>query len=84
MIVDSLQKCNPLAQRQEEGTCLTSKRNSAHMTHRRALRKLIISSAERLKTVFVQAMFTRTLYKWTIHVPNEDNGAIFIPTIRGE
>ena len=30
------------------------------------------------------ANFTRTLWIWTIHVPNENNSAIVLPTIRGE
>ena len=33
---------------------------------------------------FVNAKFTRTLCIWTINVPNENNSAIVIPTIRGE
>ena len=32
----------------------------------------------------VQAKFTQTLFIWTIHVPDEKNSAIVIPTIRGE
>ena len=50
--MDSLQKCKPPAKRQEKGTCLISKRNIAHLTQRRALRTLIIASAERLKSLF--------------------------------
>ena len=37
----------------EEGVCLFFKRNIAHLTHRRALRTLIIASAERLKSLFL-------------------------------
>ena len=58
--------------------------NIAHPAHRRALLTLILASAERLKRLFVPAKFTRTLCIWTIDVPNENNGAIVIPTIRGE
>ena len=60
------------------------KRNIAHLAHRRSLRTLIIAAAERLKSLFVQAKFTRTLFIGTKHVPNEINSAIVIPTIRGE
>ena len=55
-----------------------------HLAHRRTLRTLIIASGERLRSLFVQAMFTRTLCNWTKHVPNENNSAFVIPTIRGE
>ena len=75
---------NPLTKRYEKGICLIFKRNIPHLAHRCALRKLIIASAERLKSLFVQAKFTQTLCVWTIHVPNENNDAIVIPTIRGE
>ena len=59
-------------------------KNIAHLAHRRALRTLIIASAERLKSLFVQAKFTQTLCVWAIHVPNENNSAFVIPTIRAE
>ena len=75
---------NPLTKPQEKGICLIFKRNIAHLAHRRTLRTLIITSAKRLKSLFVQAKFTQTLCIWTIHVPNENNSAIVIPTIRGE
>ena len=75
---------SPLPKRQEKGHSLTFKRKIAHLTHRRALRALRIASAERLKSVFVQAKSNSTLCNWTIHVPNENNSAIVIPTIRGE
>ena len=58
--------------------------NIAHFEHRRALRTLIIVSAERLKSLFVQAKFTRKLCVWATHVPNENNSAIVLPTITGE
>ena len=64
--------------------CLITKRNITHLTQRRALRALIITSAERLKSLFVKAKFTRTFCIWAIHVPNENNSAIIIPTIKGE
>ena len=54
------------------------------MTHRRAMRALINASAERLKSLFVNANFTRTFCIWTADIPNENNTAIFIPTIRCE
>ena len=75
---------NPLTKRQEKGNCLIFKRNIAHLAHRLTLRTLIIASAKRLKSLFVQAKFTQTLCIWTRHVPNENNSAIVIPTIRGE
>ena len=56
----------------------------AHLTHRRALRTLIIAPAERLKSLSVQAKFTQTVCFWTIHVSNENNSAIVMPIIRGE
>ena len=55
-----------------------------HLAHRHALRSLIIASAERLESLFVQAKLTRFLCIWTIHVHNENKSAIVIPTIRGE
>ena len=54
------------------------------MAHRRALWTLIIASAERLKSLFVQTKFTQTLCIWAIHVPNDNNGTVVISTIRGE
>ena len=48
------------------------------------MRTVIIASAEGLKRLFVQAKFTRTLCIRTIHVPNEKNNAVVIPTTRGE
>ena len=56
----------------------------ANLAHRRALRALITASAERLKSLVVQAKFTRILCIWAMHVPNENNSAIVIPTIRGD
>ena len=73
-----------LPKRQDKGICLIFKRSFAHLAHRRALQTLIIASAERLKSLFVQAKFTRTLCIWKIHVSEEDNSAIVINTIRGE
>ena len=83
LILDSLQKCKPLHQTTKKGVYLIFKRNIAHLTNRRALRTLIIASAERLKCLFVQAKFSQTLCIWTIHLSNENNSAIVIPTIRG-
>ena len=73
-----------LAKRQEKGICLIFKTEIPHLAHRRAMRALIIASAERLKSLSVQAKFTRTLCIWTIHVPNENKSVIVIPTIKGE
>ena len=56
----------------------------AHLAHRRALRALTIASPESSKSLFVQLKFTRTFCIWTIHVPNEVNSAIVIPTIKVE
>ena len=75
---------NPLVKRQEKGICLISKRNIAHLAHRRSLRTLIIASAERLKSILVQTKCTRTFCIRTKHVPNEINSAIILPTNRGE
>ena len=74
----------PLTKRQGKRIYLIFKRNTAHLAHRRALRILIIASAQRLKSLFVQATFTQTLCFWTIHVSNENNSATVIPTIKGE
>ena len=73
-----------MTKRQEKRICLIFRRNIAHPTHLRPLRALIIASAKRLKNLFVKAKFTRIFCFWTIHVPNENNSAIVIPTIRGE
>ena len=59
---------------------MTFKRKFAHLAHRRVRRILIIASAEKLKSLFVQANFPRTL--WTIQVTNEKNSAIGKHTIR--
>ena len=75
---------NPLTKRQEKGICLIFKIFIAHLTHRRALRALVIASSERLKSLFSHAKFTRPLRIWTIHVFNENNSAIVIRTIGGE
>ena len=75
---------NPLTKRPEKGFFLIFKRNIAHLAHRRALRTVTIASAERLKKLFVQAMFTRTLCIWTKAVLNENITAVVIPTIRSE
>ena len=72
---------HPLSKRQEKGICLFFKRNIAHLVHRRALRTLIIASAQRLKSLFLEAKLPQTLCIWTIHVPNENISAIVIPTI---
>ena len=77
-------KVNFRTKRQEKRNCLIFNWNNANLTHRRALRALIIASAERFKSLFVQAKFTQTLCIWTIHVPNEKNSAIVKPTMRGE
>ena len=73
-----------MAKGQENGICLIFKSNIAHLAVRRALRTFSNASAERLKSIFVQAMFTQTLCILTKHVPNENKSAIVIPTIRRE
>ena len=73
---------NTLTKRQEKGICLMFKKNIAHLAPRPTLRSLIIASAKRLKSLFVQAKFTQTFCIWPIHVSNENNSAIIIPTIR--
>ena len=75
---------NLLAKRQEKGNRLMFKRNIAHLDYGRALRASINASAERLKSLFVQAMFTRTLCKSTRHVPNENFSGVVKPRIRCE
>ena len=77
-------KLNPLKKRKETGICLIFKNNLAHLAHRRALRTLTIASAERLKSLFVQANNTWTLWIRKRHVSIESIRAIIIPTIRGE
>ena len=72
---------NPCTKRQEKAICLIFKRNIPHLAHRRTLRTLIITSAERLKSLLVQALFTQTLCIWTIHVSNRNNSAFVKPTI---
>ena len=72
---------NSLTKRQEKGVYLFFKRNIAHLGHRSTLQTLIIASAKRFKSLFVQAKFTQTLCIWTIHVPNENNSTIVIRTI---
>ena len=74
----------PLDKRPEKGISFNFKRNILHLAHRCALRALIIASAERLKSLLVQAKFTQTVCFWTIHVPNENNSVFFIPVIRAE
>ena len=59
-------------------------KNIAHLAHRPTLRTLIIAFAKRFKSFFVQAKFIQTLCIWPIHVPNKNNSAIVIPTIRVE
>ena len=44
-------------------------KNIAHLAHRRAMRTLLMTSADRLKNIFVQAKFTRIFGNRTIHVP---------------
>ena len=56
----------------------------AHLAHRRALRILKIASAERFKSLFVQAKITQTLCIWATQVAKENNSTIVIPTIKGE
>ena len=73
-----------MTKRQEKGICLIFKRNIARLTHRRKMRALTIASAQIFKSLFVQAEFTQTLCIWKIHVPNENNSATVIRTIRGE
>ena len=75
---------NSLARRQEKEIRLIFKTNIVQLAHICALRTLITASAERLKNLFVQANFTRTLSFWTNHVPNEINSAIAITKIKGE
>ena len=77
-----LKSVNPSAKPQENGTRLVFERNIAHLAHCRALRTLMIASAERLENLFVQAKFTRTLCIWIIHVPNENSSAFVSHTFR--
>ena len=58
--------------------------NIAHLPHRRALRTLVIACAERLKSLFVQAKCTQTLFIRTIHVSKDINNAVVKPIIRGQ
>ena len=75
---------NPMTKLYEIGIRLIFKKNIAHLTHRPTLRTLIIAFAKRLKSLFVQAKSTQTLCARTIHVLNENNSAIVMPTVRGE
>ena len=56
---------NPSTKRQEKRFSLTFKRSLPHLAHRRALRALMITSAERFKGIFVHAKFTQTICIWT-------------------
>ena len=73
---------NHLAKRQENGICLIFKKKIAHLAQRRALWTLIIASAKRLKSLFLCIKVYRTLCIRTLHVHNEINSAIVLPTIR--
>ena len=58
--------------------------NVEHVTRGPALRKLIIVSAERLKSLFVYEKCTRTHWNRTLNVPIKFKIAFVIQTIRGE
>ena len=75
---------NPLNKRQQKRNCFVFKRNIAHLAHRATLRTLIIASAKRLKSLFVQAKFTQTLCFPTTHAPKKVVDSNKIPQIRGE
>ena len=70
--------------KEKKGICFIFKRNVTHVTHRRTMRTLVIASAERLKKLFLQAKFTRTLCIRSKHVPNDINSALVILPIRGD
>ena len=73
-----------MAAHQKKRQCLFFKGTIAHLTRGRAIKTLIVASAERLKILFVLADFPRAQFIRTFFIPNEDNNAIILPTIRGE
>ena len=78
----SLQKRKPLDQTAKKLLCLVFKGIIAHLTHRVALKKLIVAAVERLKSPSVHPNYSQTHCTRTIHVPNKVNNAIVIPRIR--
>ena len=74
----------PLVTLREKRKCLFFKGNIAHLTRGCALRTLLFHSAERLKSLFVHANYTRTQGFRTLRVPNEFNIAFVRPTIGTE
>ena len=73
-----------MAKLQDKRNCSFFKGNIAHMTRARALRTLIVASAERLKSLSVHAKYTRTHCIRTIHVPNRFKNANVKPGTKGE
>ena len=63
---------------------LLFKEKVALLTGGRALRTLIVASAERLISLFVHARYTRAHCIRTIHVPNKLYNAFVISTNRAE
>ena len=69
---------------QEKRVCWIFKKTLVYRAHGRAIRTLVIASAERFKSLFIHAKLPRTRFARTIRVPNKFNNAFFIPKLRVE
>ena len=73
---------NPLAKLHKKRTFLFFKMNFAKLTRGRGLRTLTVTSADRLKKIFVHKNYIWTHYTLTKHVPNIFTNAIVISRIK--
>ena len=84
MILGSLQKCKPLDQATRKRNMFDLQKEYCAPSTQTHIADIDNRFCQEMEKSFLQAKFTQTLCIWTIHVPNEKNSAIVLPTIRGE
>ena len=82
--MDSLQKCKPPDHTTRKRNLFALQKEYCAPGTQTRIVDIDNRFCRDIEKSFVQANVTQTLCIWTIHVTNEDNSAIVIPTTRGE
>ena len=82
MILETLQKCKPLGQTPKKWNSFDLQKEYCAPGTQTRIVDIDNRFCQEIEKAFCAAMFTRTLCIRTLHVPNEINSAIILPTIR--
>ena len=84
LILDSLQKCKSLDQATRKRNLFQLQKEDCAPSTQMRIAGFDNRFCREIEKSIGQAKFTQTLSIWKIHVPNDINDAIVIPTISGE